>query len=159
YVTGQVSRLHLVGNYSRFAADSDGSGTEDGSGALASFALSRFYNGLTEQATFRARNNTWRGGARGEMALTDHLDLFAGYQKEHRELRGSALIDTLFLQSITFGGADPRDVEVILKSNNALDRDEDVVNAALSARALGPFSIRAGVSQSKQNVDVAPDLS
>jgi hypothetical protein len=160
YVTGlATSRVRLVGDYVRFAADSNSSGNEDITGSLASFALSRFYNGLTEDDSGRAHNTTWRGGARAEVALTKGLDLLAGWQHESRELSGSALIDSLFLQSITFGGANPGDVKTILNSSNSLDRKEDDANVALSAHSFGPFSLRAGYSLSKQDVTVTPDLS
>jgi hypothetical protein len=160
YVTGlATSRVRLVGNYVRFAADSNSSGTEDITGSLASFALSRFYNGLNEEDSGRAHNTTWRGGARAEVALTNGLDLLAGWQHESRELSGSALIDSIFLQSITFGGATPGDIKTILNSSNSLDRKEDDANIALSARSFGPFSLRAGYSLSKQDVTVTPDLS
>ena len=160
YATGQfTARVRVIGNYVRFAADSRGSESEDASGAFASFAISRFFGGFSEQADARAKNTTWRGGARAEVTLTDKVDLFAGFQHEHRGLEGSALITDLFLQTVNFGGLDPRDVQTILNAHSALDRDEDVASVAVSARVLGPFSLRAGISQSKQDVTVTPDLS
>jgi hypothetical protein len=160
YATGQfTSRVRVVANYVRFAADSHGSESEDASGAFASFAISRFFNGFSEQADSRAKNTTWRGGARAEVTLTDKVDLFGGFQHEHRALEGSALITDLFLRTVNFGGLDPRDVQAILNAQSALDRDEDVASIAVSARVLGPFSLRAGLSESKQDVTVTPDLS
>lgn len=160
YLTGQAtSRIRLTGNFARFAADSDSDGSDDVTGSLASFALSRFFNGISESSTARAKNTTWRGSARADIAFNDKLDATAGYRREHRELDGSALIRTLYLQSITFGGADPRDVEVILNASNALQREEDVLDASVSYRPLAPFSFRAGVSQSNMDVTVTPDLS
>jgi hypothetical protein len=160
YVTGQLDkRLRLTGNYVRFAADSTGDGFENTTGSFVSFALSRFFNGLTEQASSQAKNTTWRGGARAEMTVRDGIDAFAGYQKEHRDLEGSALVDTIFLQTLTFGGVDPRDVERVLNAHGSIARGEDVVNAGASARALGPFAIRVEVRDAKQNVTVSPDLS
>jgi hypothetical protein len=160
FVTAQVTgRARIIGNYVRFAADSHANEAEDVAGTLASFTISRFFNGFSDAIDGRARNTTWRGGARAEIALTDKLDLFGGFQHEHRALEGSALITDLFLQTVNFGGLDPRDVQVILNAHNSLDRDEDVFSAAVSARALGPFSFRAGVSESKQDVTVTPDLS
>jgi hypothetical protein len=159
-VVGQAtSRIRLIGNFARFAADSDSTGSDDAAGSLASFALGRFFTGLTEQSSSRAKNTTWRGSARAEIAFNDQIDLTAGYRREHRELDGSALIRTLYLQSITFGGADPRDVEVILRATNALEREEDVVDAAVSIRPSTPIALRAGISQSNMDVTVAPDLS
>ncbi|HET7433423.1 MAG TPA: hypothetical protein VFN10_01785 [Thermoanaerobaculia bacterium] len=159
-ITGQAtSRIRLVGSFARFAADSDSTGADDATGSLASFALGRFFTGLTEQSSSRAKNTTWRGSARGEMSVNDRVDLTAGYRREHRELDGSALIRTLYLQSVTFGGVDPRDVEVILNAKNALEREEDIIDASVSVRPFAPVTLRAGISQSNMDVTVAPDLS
>jgi hypothetical protein len=160
YMTGMAtSHARLVGEYVRFAADSSDNGSEQLTGTLASFALSRFYTGENEQDSSRAHNTTWRGGVKGEVDLSHGINLLAGWQHESRELSGTALINTLFLQSITFGGADPRDVQAVLNSSNSLDRKENLGSVGLSARSLGPFSLRAGYSISKQDVTVTPDLS
>ena len=159
-VAGQAtSHIRLTGSFARFAADSDAEGFDDVTGSLASFALGRFFNGLSEESSVRAKNTTWRGGARADVAFNDLVDLTAGYRREHRELDGSALIRTLYLQSVTFGGVDPRDVEVILNASNALEREEDVLDASVSVRPLTPLSIRIGLSQSNTDITIAPDLS
>lgn len=159
-IAGQATaRIRLAGTFARFAADGDASGADDVTGSLASFAIGRFFNGLTEESSSRAKNTTWRGGARAEIALTDKVDVTAGYRREHRELDGSALIRTLYLQSVTFGGADPRDLEVVLRAANALEREEAVVDASVTMRPLTPISLRMGLSQSNMDVTVAPDLS
>ncbi|MEO8033528.1 MAG: hypothetical protein ABI837_03795, partial [Acidobacteriota bacterium] len=160
YVTGQLtSRVRLIGNYVRFAATSTGDEAESAAGSFTSFGLSRFYTGISESASSGAKNTTWRGGARTEINLIPNVDFLAGYQREHRELNGNALIDTIFLQSITFAGLDRRDIETVLKATSSLKRDEDVWNAGISARALGPFSLRGEYRESKQDITVAPDLS
>ena len=160
YLAGQAtSRIRLAGNFSRFAAESDTEGEDDAAGSLASFALGRFFNGLAETSTSRAENTTWRGGARAEIAFNDKVDLVAGYRREHRELDGSALIRTLYRQSITFGGADPRDIETILNATNAFEREEDILDATLSVRPIGPLALRVGLSESNTDVTIAPDLS
>jgi hypothetical protein len=160
YVTAQAtSRIKLIGSYVRFAAKSASNEAESDAGSFVSFAINRFFNGFTDQINGTSRNTTWRGGARAEIALTDKIDLFANAQREHRSLEGAALINDLFLQTVNFGGLDPRDVQTIINAHNALERDEDVFSVAASARALGPFAVRAGVSQSNQDVNVTPDLS
>ena len=159
YITGDVfQRVRLIGNYVRFAAESKGNESEATAGSFASFAISRFFNGATELETSKAKNTTWRGGARAEVNLTDGIDFLAGYQREHRDLDGEALINTLYLQSITFGGVDQRDFTTVLNATSSIDRDEDVVSAGISARKLGPISFRAEIRQSKLEVNVAPDL-
>ncbi|HXG58655.1 MAG TPA: hypothetical protein VNL91_06505 [Thermoanaerobaculia bacterium] len=160
FVTGTAARAKVVATYSRFAAESDRSGVEDVAGSLASFALGRFYGGINETSTARAANTTWRGGARAEVQITSWLDFLSGFQREHRELEGSALVETLYLQSVSFGGvADPAGLRVILDSSSALERDEDVVNVGLLARPQGPWSLRAGYAASRYEVTVAPDLA
>jgi hypothetical protein len=160
YVTGQfTSRVRVIGNYVRSAANSNSNENESAAGTLASFTISRFFGALSDQIDGRARNTTWRGGARAEIVVTDNVDFFAGFQREHRALQGSALINDLFLQTVNFGGLEPRDVQVIINAHNSLQRDEDALSAAVSARALGPFSVRAGFSEARQDVTVTPDLS
>jgi len=160
YVTGDVlKRLRLIGNYSRFSAESNGSENESAAGSFASFAISRFYTGLSESASSNAKNRTWRGGGRAEVTLAPNVDFLAGFQKEHRELDGAGLIDTVFLQSITFAGFDRRDIEAVLNATSAVDRDETYWNAGISARAVGPFALRAEFRQTKQDITVSPDLS
>jgi hypothetical protein len=160
YIAGQASEaIRMIVNFARFASDADGTETEDFSGSLASFPLSRFYSGLSQASSSRAKNTTWRGSARAEARIIEGLDVMGGFKREHRQLEGSALIDTLYRQSVTFGGADPRDVQVILESSNALERDEDSMDIGLVARPKGPFSFRAGFSQSVADVTVTPDLS
>lgn len=160
YLVGQAtSRVRLIGNFSRFAADGDTDGSESVAGSLASFALGRFFNGISEEASTRAKNTTWRSGARADVAFSDGVDFTAGYRREHRDLDGSALIRTLYLQSITFGGADPRDVEVVLNATNALEREESIVDAAVTVRPAGPLALRVGLSRADSEVTVTPDLS
>jgi len=160
FATGRVGKsVKLSGNYVRFAADSSGEGAEAAAGSFVSFALGRFFNGVSETASSSARNTTWRGGASGEVALTDHVVAFAGYQKDHRELEGSALINTLYLQTLTFGGIDPRDVQAVLNARSSIDRSESVTNAGASASALGPFSVRIEAREARQSLSAAPDLS
>jgi hypothetical protein len=160
YVTGQVTnRIKVVGNYVHASADGDGIERENAAGSFASFEISRFFNGLDETTTSRARNSTWRGGARGEFTLAPGVDLFAGYQTEHRDLSGSTLINTLYLQSITFGGADPRDLAVALSADSSIDRSEDTAHLGVSVRNLGPFAFRAEVRTDDISAGVDPDLS
>jgi hypothetical protein len=160
YVTWQAAkRLRLIGNYVRLSADGDGDEHELASGSFASFQISRFFNGLDETSTSRAKNTTSRGGLRGEVALAPGVDLFAGYQSESRDLSGSTLINTLYQQTITFGGADPRDVATVLDANSSMKRDENVGSLGVSVRNLGPFAVRAEVRTDDVTADVNPDLS
>ncbi len=160
FVTGEVgSNVRLTGSFIRFAADSDGVDDEAAAGSFVSFGISRFFNAFDDTTTSRAKNTTWRGSARAEVSLTDRIELLTGFRTEHRELSGDALIRSVYIDSTTFGGLDKRDVEELIVAESALDRDVDVLEAALSARAIGPFSFRAGVSQSRFDYGIAPDVA
>ncbi len=160
YVVGQVtSGVRVIANFVRFAAETDGSGGDDVTGTLVSFPLSRYFAGLSEQVGSSANNETWRGEGRVEIELFDGVDLLTGFRREHRELDGASLISSVLIESVTFAGADRRDLTTILSTQNALTRDENVISATLSARALGPFAIRAGYSESDQELTITPDIS
>lgn len=154
-----TSRVRLTGSFVRFAAESDSVDDESAAGTFVSFPIQRFFGGLEDSITSRAKNTTWRGNARAEVTLTDRLDLLGGYRREHREMGGEALIRTVFLDTTTFGGLDRRDIEELINADSTLDRDVDTIEAALAARALGPFSVRVGVSQSTFDFTVDPDLA
>jgi hypothetical protein len=160
YVTGDVApHVRVIANYVRFNADQNGDENESATGSFASFAAGRFFNGLTETASSNAKNTTWRGGARAEVSIINNVDAFGGFEREHRDLRGTALINTVLLQSITFGGADPHDLATALNANSSVDRDQDVLNAGVNARVLGPISFRAEFRETKQDVTVSADAS
>lgn len=160
FLTAQpIARVRVIGNYSRFSADSTGNGEESALGSFVSFPLSRDFAGLSETASGRIRNTTWRGGVRGEVTVAPGIDAFGGYQREHRELDGSSLINTLYIQTATFGGLDRNDLQTILDSSNSMTRGEDVYNAGISARAFGPLAVRAEFRQSNQEFRLSPDLS
>jgi len=158
FVTADLPRTKLIGSYVRFAADSEGSEDESATGSFVSFPISRFFNGFDETTTSRAKNTTWRGSARAEIAITDKLDFLGGYRSEHREMSGEALIRTMFLDTTTFGGLDPRDVQELVAAESALDREVGTFEAALAGRALGPFSVRVGYSRSIFDFAVDPAI-
>src|SRR5581483_6364933 len=126
-----LKRVKLIGNYSRFSATSDPTGSEAVAGDFVSFPLSRDFSGLTESANGRAKNTTWRGGARAEVNIKEGIDFIAGWQRDHRELDGTALISDIYLQTTTFSGLDKKDLQTVLNSSNALSRDEDVWSAGV----------------------------
>lgn len=160
YLTGQVTpRVRLIGTFVHAAADSDGRESESASGQFASFALSRFFEGVSGNIASSANNTTWRGSARADINLWRTVDLTAGYRKEHRELEGSALISTLFIDTMTFGGFDPKDLQDLLAADTWVRRNEEVLDVGVAARAVGPWTLRGGVRQTSRDVTVAPHLS
>lgn len=159
-VTGRLgTRVKLIGSYQRASAEADTNETEGLTGNLISFEISRFFTGLTETASTESKATFWRGSGRAEIALTDTVDLTAGFARRHRYLDGFALLSTLYLNTVTFAGLDPPNLLVLLQAQNAMDRTDDVFDVSLNARAVGPFAVRAGWSETRSDVTVTPDLS
>jgi hypothetical protein len=159
FLTGDIGpNLRIVGNFMRSSAEADTSDDEVANGTFVSFPLGRFFSGLSESIDSRAKNDMWRGGVRVESSFGGRFDLMAGYRVEDRELTGSSLLHTLFIDSVTFGGVDRRNLEEILESESSIDRRVDVFEAAVAARNLGPFSFRAGASVTDYDFTIDPAL-
>ncbi len=159
-VTGRVGdRVRLIGSYQRASAEANTNESEDLSGSLVSFELSRFFAGLTETASTKSKATFWTGSGRAEVVLTDAMDLTVGYSRRHRWLDGFALVSDLYINTVTFAGQDPKNLLALLQAQDAMDRTDSVVDATVNARGLGPFGVRVGFSQNKQDVTVTPDLS
>jgi hypothetical protein len=157
-VTGRLgSRVKLIGAYVRSAAESDVASKEGLAGSLVSFQLSRIFGGLSDTISSRARNIAWRGSGRVEANLADGIDLTAGWSKNRQELDGFALISDLYLQTVTFGGQDPKDLLAVIEAHTSVERTEEVFDARVDARAFGPFSVFVGGSQNTQHVKVVED--
>ena len=160
FVSGRpIDRLTLTATYLNADSQSDLDGLESAAGSFVSFDINRFFAGLSEGVTARAENDMWRGGLRAEMVLTDGIDLLAGYRTEARELEGAALIETLFANTVSFGGTNLGDLQRIIESSNGVDRDEDVADIGVQFRALGPVSLRATYSETSQDITASPDVT
>lgn len=160
FVTGRFGpRVRVIASYTRARGSSDTDEKEDLTGNFVSFEISRFFHGLTEPISARATATQWNGSGRVEVRLTDSVDFEAGYVRRHRELDGFALISTVFLDTLTFANLDPKNVAQLLEAQTSIDRTETVYEANLSARGLGPVSIRGGFSQTDQDLSISPDPS
>lgn len=160
FVTGEVTdRLRLIGKFVQLQADSDITGDEALSGSFVSFPVRVFFGGLNESLTSEAENDTRIAGLRAEWILTDRIALTGGFQREDREITGSALIRTIYLNAVTFGGVDRGDLEILLDADNSLDRKEDTFDLGLSISQIGPFALFARYAKSDQDVTMNPDLA
>lgn len=160
FVTGVLTdRFKLTGKFVQFEADSDVSGDESMSGSFASFPVKVYFDGLSETVTSDAESDTTIAGIRGEWMLSDDISITAGYLSEERDLKGAGLVRTLYLNSMTFGGVDRGDLEVILNTNNSLDREEKTFDFEIAAHQLGPFGLWARYAQTDEEAEVAPDIA
>jgi hypothetical protein len=154
---GERARLDL--SYIHADAEGETFSDESGSGSLASFRIARFYQGFEESVESRTESPSWRGALRAKVELTTQLDLDVAYERRHRELEGWALIANLYLETVNFSGADPRDLSQLVEIENAYERDEDLIDLKLSAARLGPFSAWAGWSVSDTTTTVVEDAA
>lgn len=160
YVAAQVlPKLRVIGDFSRFDAEGDGPELETAAGSFVSFRLSRFFTGFDDRVDANAQTETLRGGLRAEYALSDTLDLTAGWRTERRDMNGAAAFHTIFRNTQTFGGADPiAALEEVFEAESALERNEDILEVGVAARQLGPFSLRASYRQTNEDVTLSPSL-
>lgn len=154
-----IERLTLTATYLQSSAETDYESSETTAGSFVGFDISRFFTGLNEGVSSNVENDRWRGGLRAEVVLTEGIDLLAGYRTEERDLEGAALIQTLFLNTVSFGGVNLGNLQQIIDSGNAIERDEDVADIGVQFRALGPVSLRMTYSETQQEVDATPDVS
>jgi hypothetical protein len=145
--------VRVIASYVRASAESDTSLIEAAAGDLVSFRLSRFFSGLDQSVSSRTENPSWRGEARVEVDFTEKLRLDVGYEARSRELEGWALISTIFLDTMSFGGLSTGDIETVIESRTGYEREESIVNARLNVRDLGPFVVWAEGAIVEQDLD------
>jgi hypothetical protein len=151
--------FQLIGFYVRANASGDSTDQESLSGSLVSFPLSRFFTGLTDNSSSRVQNTMWRVGGRVEWHVLDGIDVTGGFVRRHATWDGQDLVTSLFTGTSSFTGFTLADIQTILNAQNSVDRIEDVYDAQVAAKAFGPFGIRAGYSQTQQNLIVTQDPS
>jgi hypothetical protein len=160
YVSGTVGeRVRLAATYVRADSDSDTTSDESLSGSLVSYRISRFFAGLDDTIASRTENPSWRGAVRAGLDLCSKVVLDAGYERRHRELQGWSLVSTLYLDTFTFSGADPRDITELVQVSNGFERDEDLFDVTLRASELGPFNVWAGWRSSDISTTVNQDMA
>jgi hypothetical protein len=160
WVTGSFfGRLKLIGSYIKADGESETRYQETDAGSFVGFEIARFFAGLGEVIESEAETDHWRGSLRAEFDVTDTIQVAAGWAENSRTLSGSALIASLYLNTVTFAGGDAGDLLREIDARTAVERDDIVVDVGVTARMLGPFSVNAGWSTLQQEVTATPDAS
>jgi hypothetical protein len=160
HIAGQLSnRVLLRATYARADYESETQFSEMLSGSLVSFELSRFFAGLERSVRSRTSNPSWRGDVEMDVQVTDSLLVQGSYERHHRELDGWATIASLYLDTLNFSGAEPRDIERLLDIENAMDRDEDAVRLRANLTNLGFLRLWAEGVWLQQELDIDPDAA
>jgi hypothetical protein len=156
-VTGRVGdRVRLTGSYAHTDLRSDTEEDEALSGQLASFALRRFFGGLDDTVTGKAKSPVWHGELSADIEITSWLDLIASYAGSHRELSGSALLTYDYLDTSSFAGVNEGDLQVLTDAATAFKRDEDTGQVKLLARPLSWLRVWVAGSRINQDISVTP---
>ncbi len=160
WVTGSLfGRLKLIGSYMKADGSNETRYVEADAGNFVNFEIARFFSGLGETVNSRARTDYWRGSARAEFDVTPKVQVAAGWSENSRTLTGQALIASLYLNTVTFAGVPAGDLLREIDARTAVERQDVVFDAGVTARMLGPFSVNAGWSQLQQDVLATPDAS
>jgi hypothetical protein len=159
-LTGRVTETsRFFVSYVRADYEGDTTMAEDLSGSLVSFQLSRFFQGLDQSVQSRTENPYWRGEARFEWDISDKVDMRVGYEMRDRQLQGWALISSLYLDTLNFGGFDPQDVATLVDAQTGYEREEGTANIRFDFRNLGAFSFWAEYALTDQDVDLSADVA
>jgi hypothetical protein len=160
WVTGSLfGRLKLIGSYMKADGSNETRYVEGDAGNFVSFEISRFFAGLGETVNSRARTDYWQGSARAEFDVTSNVQVAGGWSENSRTLTGQALIASLYLNTVTFAGVPAGDLLQEIDARTAVERQDTVFDAGVTAQMLGPFSVNAGWSQLQQDVLATPDAS
>jgi hypothetical protein len=160
HITARASgQVRLVGSYVSADYESDTTMDEMLSGSLVSFQLSRFFQGLDQTIESRTENEYSRGEARFEFDLSEKAGLKVGYQVRERELEGWAMVSSLFMDTLNFGGFDPRDIQVLVESESGYEREDRIANFRLDFRNFGAFSFWGDYAVNNQSLDISQDVA
>jgi hypothetical protein len=160
HITARASdQVRLIGSYVRADSEGDTSMDEMLSGSLVSFQLSRFFQGLDQTIESRTENPYSRGEVRFEFDLSRKAGFKVGYQFRERELRGWAMVSSLFTDTLNFGGFDPRDIETMVESESGYERQDKIANVRFDFRDLGLFSLWGEYTANNQSLNVSQDVA
>ncbi len=160
HITARASdTIRLRGSYVRADYEGDTSMDEMLSGSLVSFRLARFFQGLDQTIESRTENPYSRGEVRFEWDLSRNVGLKAGYQVRERELEGWAMVSSLFMDTLNFGGFDPRDIAEMVESQSGYERQDSIANLRLDFRNLGVVSLWGEYAVNDQDLDVSQDVA
>ena len=102
---------------------------------------------------------SWRGDIAMSVDVLSNLSVDLGYEVRDRELEGWAMIESLYLDTLNFSGADPTDITQLVDASTRLERTDSIASIRASARDLGPLGIWAEYALADQEIEVWQDPS
>ena len=160
HMTARASdQVRLVASYVYADTEGDASLTESLSGNLVSFQLARFFQGLDQTIDSRTESPFSRGELRAEFDITRNIGLRGWFETRKRELSGWSMVSSLFSETLTFTGLDPRDIQLIAEAEKGYERNDEIGGLRLDFRNLGAFTVWAEYAVNYLTVGVDEDIA
>ncbi len=159
-VQGKIGdTVDVVLSYIRADLEGEAFSSEMLSGSLVSYRINRFFQGLDQTVSSRTENPYWRAEGRFKVHLGESVRLDLGLEENHRSLEGWALISTLYLDTLNFGGNDPQNIQDLVNAQNGYERDDQIVTGRLNIDNLGPMVLWAEAGYKKTDLSLSQDVS
>lgn len=146
--------FRLVGSYVRADNEVTFSDAENFGGSLASFDLSRFFQRFVGDTRSKVDAPDRRFDTRLEADLVPGLGIELGYTDRQRTQDGWSLLSGTYMQTVNYSGADLKDVQQLIESRSALERNGKTFEATLSSRDLGAVRLFATLASTKEELTV-----
>jgi len=154
-----TDQVRILATYIHADASSEIAEDESYSGSFASYAINRFFNGASASVRSKTEAPSWRGNVRLEVELPADFELDLGYTRRNRKMDGNSLIETLYLDSVTFSNSDPRNYQDLINAESHMERDEDSIEAVATAHGIENFRFWAGWSTRSEDITVDQALA
>jgi len=128
-------------------------------GNLVSFHTQRYYTGRSSFISAKTENPNWFGRLDLHFQMNTNFKFKIGFQKKVREVTGKALVETLYLDSVTFGTDHSSDLQDDIAPQTYMERDEERVHATLIGKINKNLRFWIGGAIDKQDITLNPDLS
>ena len=151
--------IRLLANYLDTDPESELRETEIFTGQFASFQINRFFTGGNQSIRTRTDNPSWRGDLRMEWDAASMVEVSAGFTRRELELDGNALLQTLYLDSVTFTGGNQRDYQELIDAQVHQERDEDILEIQLATTGLGNFRLWGAYQKADQDLFIDESLA
>ncbi len=160
YLSGNAGdRVRLEASFVHADWDGDSSSNEMLSGSLVSYQIMRYFASMDQSVASRTESPSWRGALGATIDLSPSVQLELGYDARHRELEGWSMISELYLGTVNFSGADPRDISRLVETRSRYEREDSVADVLVRARDLGRFEVWAGYTRTDSDIDIDQDVA
>ena len=159
-LSGQVGdKLEIRAAFRRGDMEMDTTETEALSGNLVRFQIQRYYSGQREYISSHTENPNMYGKLDLAYRITPKVKAKFGVKMRSHEVTGQALVETMYLDSVTFGTDHSSDFQTNLNAQTSMEREDDEIYANLTGTIHKNVKFWLAGSIANQDIDIDPDLS